>query len=114
MINLRYVGLAALIANTLVLWAHNTLLPWLYLLAIVPYYFLHCRQNKKNIDYWSGLEAIFTKNNPAYLLIVLLPVLFTLYSLDFALLCGTILFNGIAVAIIQGGKYGKGILRSGR
>jgi hypothetical protein len=114
MINLRYLGITVIVVNTLILWLHNTLLPWIYVLAIVPYYLLHCHQNKKNIDYWSGLEAIFTKNNPAYLLLTILPPLFTLYSLDFALLCGAILFNGIAVAIIQGGNYGKGILRSRR
>lgn len=76
-----YAGVLGL--NFLSLYIHNLLLPWLYLFLVVSAVFLYedIRQEPK-IGHWLAIGYS--------------PVLVSLYYLDFALSCATLLVLGLA------------------
>jgi hypothetical protein len=78
---LVYLGVLAV--NFFSLYIHNPVLSWVYLFLVIPYAVLY--------------EKLKTLPKPAeWLAIVYSPVLVSLYYLDFALSCATLLVLAIA------------------
>ena len=86
--------------NVLTLYIHNSVLPWLYVLLGGLYVLVAAEISNSEFDFTATIQKMFIgkKTNQVmhWVILVYAPVLVTLYYLDFALSCATLLVLGLA------------------
>ena len=102
-----YVTLGLVLFNGLVLKVHNSVLPWIFLIGFFVYTVLNSpADKKKGLDLRAGFIKVFLqrKLSLSSMLVIMVtfivPLLVTLYYLNFTLLLAALFIDSVAVYYI--------------